>query len=318
LGWAGYVIERYKKQNWTIESGIRFDYRSYSVDNPEGNNQELVHYDFDYSNMSGTLGVKHQLRHNWQWGATLANAWRAPQASELFSAGLHHGAARIEIGNKNLLPERSFSLNLETKYTFQEKLTVDVAVYSQLIDHFIFLQPGPDLLTIRGYFKTFNYQQTNAWLNGTDVMVHYQWNSYLETSLKTSLLRARNRTANDWLILMPADRISFNARYTRDISLHLRECFIGMEPRYVWQQTRIPANFDSIDYPRPPQPYFLLDAAAGARLIVGKQSIYMSLTVTNLLNEAYRDYLDVFRYFLNQQGTNAILRARLPIDFSKN
>jgi iron complex outermembrane receptor protein len=316
LATAGYLIERYKKDKWMFEGGLRYDYRWYGVYNPEGSNQQIVYYEFDYQNLSGTLGLKQQLKPNWDWSLTLANAWRAPQASELFSAGLHHGAARVELGNKYLLPEKSYSLGLETNYVLRDKLKTTISLYSQYIADYIYLEPGPALLTIRGYFKTFNYKQTNAWLNGSDISLHYQWNNYLESSIKGSFLRARDYKKNDWLILMPADRLMFNSKYTRTLSKTLRECYIGVDLKYVFEQTRIPANFDSIDYPRPPKEYFLLDASIGTCLqITEKQPLYISISATNILNSKYRDYLDVFRYFINQPGINVVLRIRMPLEF---
>lgn len=313
---AAYLIERYKTGKVNLEAGLRYDYRWYNVYNPEGNDQHIVNYKFDYSNISGTLGLTQKLKANWDWSATFANAWRAPQASELFSAGLHQGAARIEIGNKSLLPERSYGLNLGTRYIWHNKLTMQIDAYSQLINDYIFLEPGADLLTIRGYFKTFNYKQTNAWLNGIDATLHYQWNDYLRATFKGSMLRARDITKNDWLILIPSDRISLEARYTRNLSEKWKECFAGMEAKYVFRQTRVPSNFDSIDYPRPPADYFLLDASVGACTYFRKQPIYLSLSVTNLLNAKYRDYMDVFRYFIDQPGTNVVLRIRIPFNFT--
>ncbi|NDC40119.1 MAG: TonB-dependent receptor [Chitinophagia bacterium] len=315
-GGAAYVIEHYQHRDWNVEAGLRYDYRHYGLENPEGNSQQLVHYNFDYRNFSGTLGFHQHLTDNWDWSATLANAWRAPQANELFSAGLHQGAARIELGNKYLAPEKSHGLNLETRYS-KRKWSADVAAYSQLIDDYIYLEPSGQLLTIRGYYKVFSYTQANAWFNGIDANVHYQWSSHLQTSLKYAMVRARNRDRDDWLILIPADRFTFSTRYTCTISPRVQEAYVSLDPHYVWQQTRIPSNFDAIDYPRPPAGYFLLDGSVGANLLVGKQPLYTSIAITNALNTRYRDYLDVFRYFLNQQGINVALRVRMPLIFSQ-
>jgi len=318
VGGAVYAIERYTKNKWTAELGLRYDYRFYGVYNPEGSNQQNVYYSYDFSNLSGTLGLRYQMRDNWQWSLTAANAWRAPQANELFSAGLHHGAARIELGNRDLNAERSYSLNLESKYQYGEKFFADVALYSQVINDYIYLEPGENLLTIRGYFKTFNYRQTNAWLNGADVTLAYHWNEHFQTGLKGSTLFARDRSRNDWLILMPADRVSLSGRYSKDFGKRLLENFIEVNARYVFEQKRIPSNFDEIDYPRPPGAYFLLDVAIGTKMLFGKQPVYLSLSATNLLNQRYRDYLDVFRYFIDQPGRNIALRVRVPFDFKNN
>lgn len=315
-GAAMYVIEQYKGADWTLEGGLRYDYRWYDAYNPEGRNQEVVRYQYNFNNLSGTLGFTKQVQKDWTLSAILSNAWRAPQANELFSAGFHHGAARIELGNKRLVPERSYNLNIESKNDWNSKLTTNVSLYTQYIQNYIYLEPGVDILTIRGYYKTFNYKQTNALLSGADVSADYMWNGYLSSTAKASLLYSRDVTQKDWLILMPANRYTLSTKYTRDISNQLKECYLSVDGKYVAGQKRIPANFDTIDYPRPPAGYFLLGASVGTQWLAGKQPIYISLTATNILNQRYRDYLDAFRYFIDQPGTNFVLRVRVPI--SKN
>jgi iron complex outermembrane receptor protein len=114
---------------------------------------------------------------------------------------------------------------------------------------------------------------------------------------------------------MPSDRLRFNTQYTRTLSEKWKDCFVGIDAQYVFRQTHLPADFDSIDYPRPPKGYFLLDASAGACVYLSKQPFYLSLTVANLLNARYRDYLDAFRYFIDQPGTNMIVRVRVPLEW---
>lgn len=312
-GAALYAIERYKVNNWTVEGGVRYDYRWYEMFNTEGKKQEVVRYEYNFNNISGTLGIANQLTDRWRIMATLSNAWRAPQANEMFSAGFHHGAARIELGNKNLQPERSYNLNIETEYDVADKLKAEWSVYTQYIQNFIYLKPDKDVLTIRGYFKTFNYTQTNANLTGTDLSAAYQWTKGLSTNVKASTVFARDLIAKDWLILMPADRLTVGNTYKRNISHTLQDCFVTIGGQYVAQQKRIPQNFDDIDFPRPPAAYFLLDASIGTKLAIKGQNIFVSVTANNILNQQYRTYLDAFRYFIDQPGTNIVLRLRVPI-----
>jgi iron complex outermembrane receptor protein len=312
-GVGAYAIERWKDKGWVAEGGLRYDYRYFDVVNYEGTNQQAVHYQYAYNSLSGTLGVSRKVSSVFDWSATLATAWRAPQASELFSAGFHQGAARIELGNKNLQPERAYGLNVTGKWA-NGKVNADLGIYSQYIGNYIFLEPGSDLLTIRGYFKSFAYRQTNAWLNGADLTASYQWTAWLQSVFKGSFLLARDVRTSDWLIQMPQDRIALSTRYSCSLSKHMSECYVELSGKYAFRQTRIPGNFDSIDYPRPPAGYFLLDAAVGSTIHLGKQPLQMSLAVENALNARYREYLDAFRYFIDQPGTNIILRLKIPFN----
>ncbi len=307
-----YAIEHIPFGNVTGEGGLRYDLKNYDVYNAQGLNQEVVHYAFSYSNVSGTLGLKQQVKNNFEWSATLSNAWRAPQPNELFSAGFHQGAARIEKGNRNLQAERSYNLNLAAKHVLKEKFTTEISLYTQYINHYIFLEPAPDVLTIRGYFKTFNYRQTNANLSGVDATISYAPNARISTALKGSFLRGWNRKANDFLILMPADRLSFTANYLLPLNKQGASLNFGTAARYVFRQVRIPSNFDVLDFPRPPAAYFLLDATVGVDFSVKQQPLSISLSATNLLNEKYRDYLDAFRYFIDQPGRDVVLRLHIP------
>ncbi|HYD20737.1 MAG TPA: TonB-dependent receptor [Flavipsychrobacter sp.] len=314
-GAAAYLIERYKRKNVSLEAGLRYDNRYYDVNNPEGSNQQVVNYKYNFSNVSGTLGLKHQVTDKLEWSLTAGRAWRAPQASEMFSAGLHQGAARIEIGNKTLKPESSFNLNAETKYS-GKKVAAELSLYTQYIGNYIYLEPGADLLTIRGYFKTFNYKQTDAMLSGADATVVMQLAKNLQSTAKASLLYARDQTKKDWLILMPPNRFSLGVKYSKSFSKNLQNSFISLDGRYVSKQTRIPSNFDAIDYPRPPEEYFLLDASIGTTLQFNKQIINVSFSADNLLNAKYRDYLDAFRYYIDQPGRNMVLRLNIPFQFN--
>lgn len=313
-GAAMYLIERYKGNDWTLEGGLRYDYRWYEAFNPEGSNQQVVRYEYDFSSVSGTLGFTKHVSKGWEVSTILSNAWRAPQANELFSAGFHHGAARIELGNKSLVPERSYNLNLESKNEWGAKLSTNVSLYTQYINNYVYLEPGSDILTIRGFFKTFNYKQTNAWLSGTDLTANYAWTDKLKSSMKASFLFARDVNQKDWLILMPADRVSLNSTYTTSVSDKIQDCYLSINGQYVFNQKRIPANFDTIDFPRPPKAYFLLGASVGAKLLLNKQPFHVSVSATNILNQKYRDYLDAFRYFIDQPGTNIVLRVKVPIN----
>lgn len=315
---AGYIIERYTKGDWMLEGGLRYDYKWYLALNPEGRSQQVVKYEYNFSSVSGTLGLSRQMTEKWKLSAILANAWRAPQANELFSAGLHHGSARIELGNKSLVPERSYNFNLESTNDWNQKLSTKVSLYTQYIKDYIYLEPGADILTIRGYFKTFNYKQTNAWLTGADLSASYEWTDKLVSRAQASFVFARDLSVNDWLIQMPADRLSLNTKYSLPVGERFKDNYLSVDVRYVFNQWRIPSYFDSIDYPRPPAGYFLLDASAGTRLMAGRQPLYLSLTVMNALNQKYRDYLDAFRYFIDQPGTNVVLRLRVPLSFNNS
>jgi iron complex outermembrane receptor protein len=277
----------------------------------QGSNQLVITYNLDYQNLSGTAAVRRTFTKALEGSLTVSRAWRAPQPNELFAAGLHQGAARIELGNATLLPEAATGLSAGLRWK-GNRWQADVSAYRQWINNFVFLQPGEDILTIRGYYKTFRYEQTDARLDGLDIAVQGALLNHLVASVKGSLVRSWDRTKQDWIILTPADRVQAGLRYQRDRG-RWKDCFLGATVAYVARQTRIPDNFDAIDYPRPPADYTLVSATVGATLPSKRFPAQISLTADNLLNKGYRDYLDTFRYFLDQPGRNLTLRLYVPL-----
>jgi iron complex outermembrane receptor protein len=83
----------------------------------------------------------------------------------------------------------------------------------------------------------------------------------------------------------------------------------------VARQSRVPPNSD---YTLPPAGYDLWTAAIGCSLPLGKRYMDINLSVTNLANTAYRDYLNRFRYYMDDLGRNVSLRITMPFAFSKS
>jgi len=72
------------------------------------------------------------------------------------------------------------------------------------------------------------------------------------------------------------------------------------------------------DFAPPPAAYALLGAEMGFVWRVSRQPMSIILTGTNLLNRAYRDYLDRFRYFADEPGRNIMLRIKWPLVFGRS
>ena len=100
-----YVMEKYLKGPIEVEAGIRYDYREVNAARFIGN--ILQEADLSYQNFSAFIGGIYQLSPYFSFTSNLGTAWRPPNVNELFSQGLHHGAAAVEIGDPNLDSEKS-------------------------------------------------------------------------------------------------------------------------------------------------------------------------------------------------------------------
>lgn len=313
-GAGAFLVEQWAPDSgsFVVEGGIRYDYIHQEafmwVDN------EIVSPDFRYNNLSGSLGGIYYLGDDFQVSANLGTAWRPPAINELFSNGLHHGAAAVEIGDTSLVRETAYNISLSGQYR-GEKLQVYVDPYFNLIDNFIYLKPVlPPTLTIRGAFPTFHFEQVDARLMGLDFRLDYEPINNLKLISKAAFLRARNLTEDEWLILMPADRFENTLEYTFPERKNVKDAFVALTVSNVLRQTRVPANSDFV---APPAGYTLLNLEAGLDIPLGKQKMSCGIGVNNLLNTRYRDYQNRFRYYADEMGTNVSLRVRIPFQFGK-
>lgn len=232
--------------------------------------------------------------------------------NELYSNGLHHGAAAVEIGDTTLAQEQAYNITASAEYK-GKKLSANLDIYYNHINNFIYMQPVlPPTLTIRGAFPTFHYNQVDATLKGIDLTINYKLPLNFNITSKASILRAYNQTTNEYLILMPADRFESTLEYKLPDRKKLKDAYISLTVLNVLKQWRVPPNSDFVP---PPDAYTLLGIQAGIAIPIGQHKMAIGIGVNNLLNTSYRDYLNRFRYYTDQMGTNLSLRVKIPFAF---
>lgn len=310
-GFGIFAIEKWRHKKLELEAGIRFDYERLEVFIWESNS--LLEPTFNFKNVSASLGSTYELLPQLHFSLNLGNAWRPPNVNELFSDGLHHGAASIEVGDRTLGVERAYNIIPSLWYhSKNEQWDIELSYYFRYIDNYIFLSPQqPPALTIRGAFPVFSFQQADTRFHGIDASMGYQFWKGFSWKAQYSMLRAYNTTADNWLINMPADRISNTIRYDFNDGEKQKGGFVAFSVQNVLEQTRVPEGQDFVP---PPDAYFLLNFDAGISVKWGKQRIDFGLTLSNLLNNTYRDYLNRYRYFADEMGTNVAFRIKIPFE----
>ncbi|WP_192822659.1 TonB-dependent receptor [Rufibacter sp. LB8] len=322
-------IEHWEKGNWHVEGGLRYDYRHlqaklFRKDTPQktGNaalDNELLTPTHTFQNLSGTLGATYHVNPHLDLSLNAASAWRSPTTSELYSNGIHHGTGTYEYGNADLNVERAYNFMATLTYRQNQRLNGEVSVYRNYIQNYIYQQPDTvPTLTIRGAFLTARQNQANATFTGVDATVTYQLTEHLLAAGKASLVRAFNRSADEYLIWIPTDRYEASLRYSVEAfatQQRFKENYLQLSGQAVSKQRNVPDNYLARDYALPPAGYFLLNLEAGTTLQFGKQSIEIGLIGRNLLDTAYRDYLNRFRYYADEIGRSITLRVSIPLNF---
>lgn len=312
-----FLIERYVKPKFELEFGARYDFRNLEVRTFDAG-RNLVNFDLNFQNAVFTLGGQVDLTPHLTFSTNLGSAWRPPHVSELFSNGLHHGVASIERGlfypGGNLLPNaESVNIQPESSYKWVSQLAfnkkginLNVNPYLQRINNFIYLvpRPGEYQLTIRGSFPIAEYVQNDAFLYGFDINAGWEFSTQWVLRSSYSIVRAYDRELDQFIIWMPADRINAAVRHQFDGKW---KPFLEVGWIYVARQSRVD---DALDFAPAPDAYQLVQASMGIK-IPGEEhawSVYMD--AENLLNVAYRDYMNRLRYYADDMGRNLSLRIQ--------
>lgn len=317
-----FAIERYARDRWTYEAGLRADYRcltAYFLDNATKQTYSDTRH---WQNLTGSLGASYQISPTLDIAANLSTAWRAPNASELYADGLHQSAVAYERGNPNLQQEQAYNGNLALEYT-GKRFTAELGLYNNIIQNYIYLKPDSlPVVRQRGAFPAYSYNQVRASFRGIDATIRYQFTPHWLLTSKTSLLFAYDHTNRDYLVFIPPNRTDNSLRYQFTDKGRVANAYASISGLLVAKQNRVPAvtsreaNGQVIftgDFAPPPAGYFLVGAEAGLDYRVGNRPVGLIVTGSNLLNQTYRDYLDRFRYFTNALGRN--IAVKLKINF---
>ncbi len=314
---GGFVIEKWSKHNWELQAGIRYDNKSIATTRLRFNS-DTINYDFNFSTLATSFNTIYSLNDYGRVNLNIGLATRAPYVNELLSDGIHHGSATYEKGDITLKPEKAVNISAGIDlYNKSKTLQFDFLMYVNSISDFIYRQPMPDnpVLTIAGAFPLIQYRQTDAMLYGFDLSATIKPMPSLDWQSKLAVLYARNKTQNEWLILMPSNRVSNELSYTFKNGKWLSDSYISAEYLHVFRQRNIPGEKNGRqDYKAPPAAYGLLSLNAGTEIRTGRTKLVVGIGIRNLLNVAYRDYLNSMRYFSDEMGRNVSIRLKIPIN----
>ena len=324
--------------NFLLEAGGRFDFSSMDVSKyyrtsfwqsrnyqdlfshlviDEVRSQTLIKTNMNFRNFSTTFGSRYNFNKNQFITFNYSIASRMPNPSELFSEGLHHSSARIELGDLRFKSETGHKITLN--YVLQnKKMNLSVNPYINSINDFILIEPNSVQTTIRGNFQVWEYRQTNAQILGLDIdaSVVLNKNFYLDNQL--SILKGRDLIRNEPLISMPPVNINNEIVYQNEKANNLT---MSLKSEYVFRQNDFPDNnFDvfialsetteTLDLSTPPEAYHLFNFNSSIDIITKKNyNLSFSLGIRNLLNTNYRNYLNRLRYYSHDLGRSFIFGA---------
>jgi iron complex outermembrane recepter protein len=274
---------------------LRGDYLIRNV-SPKSNGQTTEVWQRDFGPSAAYSLIKEMGHHQWQ--LHVSQLWRAPSVNELYTRGVHHGAASYEEGNAALKPETGQKIELlwlATGKTHEIRATT----FYQQSQNFIALFPmATPVLTVRGAFPGYEYKQLPTQYAGAEIQYSQKWaNRGLQIALRAGGIYARIKQGEDVrypnFLPCPKGSIQINKRWSH-ATLLLETVGVGKQPFYTLGSDFLP----------PPQGYVLVNAQLQLNTKGHDQHAHWVIYGENLGNKAYRDYMDRFRYFTNQSGMN--------------
>lgn len=330
---GGFVTGNYTfNTQWLLEAGVRIDHtfmdvykfyrRSFWEERgydsqfsdlviQQVGNQVLTNPKLRFTNPAFTLGVKHTFG-TYMLFANYSIASRAPNASELFSEGLHHSASRIELGDLQFGSETAHKVSL-TLQQRAEKFDFTIMPYSNTIDNYILIEPTGIRQTIRGNFQVWEYRQTKAQIFGIDVDASLSLFDNVSFIHQFSLIKGYDLSQKKALISMPSASTKNSLVYT---NLKHHNLKVSLESCYVFAQNEFPdTNFEvvlpdtiqTVDISTPPPGYHLLNFNASVSI---NESLHLGLYLNNMFNTSYRNYLNRLRYYADDVGRNITLQLK--------
>jgi iron complex outermembrane recepter protein len=294
---GAYAMEKYLKGPLELDDFRTFDAARFV-------NGALQEAELEYQNFSAFIGGLYHLSPHFAFTSNLGTAWRPPNVNELFSQGLHHGAAAVEIGDPNMISEKSLKWVNGLEYEC-EKALVEVTAYANQIKNYIYLNPtGETFVSLRGTFNVYEYLQADAFFYGFDLSGSYTFSERINGYLKGSIIRANNLDERIYFPFIPSDRMDWGISYAFGKNSNPNSDRITVGNMLVSQQKREP-DFDLA--PAPPA-YTLFNLGYQKKLQIAENQLNIGVQVNNVFNTEYKEYMNRFRYFTADMGRNILLK----------
>ena len=305
----------YKTSRWE-ERGYNEDFSDFVVN--DLGTQLLTNPTFTYHNISLSAGLIYTINKNNNLTIAYGLSSRPPNASELFSDGLHHSAARIELGDLRLTKELSsrvgLSYQLETN-----KINLNIDAFSNQINDFIYLKPTGTQTTVRGAFPVWEYFKTNAFLAGIDTSIDYQFTESWSLNSSMSYVYGQNTEEDIPLIDIPTfklnNALNYKLKKWNHLNIRLAHEWAGRQNRYPNYnfETYIPTTeeYVEVDISTPPNAFQLIHLYGDVTFLFNeKMNLNLMLGVTNLFDTNYREYLNRLRYYADDTGRNITIQIK--------
>ena len=254
--------------------------------------EEIDYFDKDFENSSLALSINRDINEFLNVSMDLASVERAPSAIELYMNGAHLATGRYEIGNANIVTERSRNVDLSIAYD-RSGFFGTFTIFRNNVDDYIYLV---DTATKKKHLTVSNYKQKDALLNGYEFELGKTFelnNGNLELSIARDLVSGEFSDGVN-IPRMTPERNIYSILYSQDqggqFNLSLKD---------VKQQNDIILN-ETVT-----KGFKILDIRYSQKLIAESGTeIFASVFGHNLLNEVARNHSSFVKNEVPLAGKN--------------
>jgi iron complex outermembrane receptor protein len=263
---------------WDIMLGLRSDFRRI----------QKTRFDETYGSFTSSFGLKTDLS-NGILRINYSSGYRAPNLSELFADGLHHGTARYYVGDQNLTEEKSNQIDFSIS-TFSSRSEFGFDLFANSLKDYIYLNPTGEEID---EMPVYNYIQDDANIFGGEFYYKRQssldWLSY-ETSVE--LLRGEKSNSDVLPFISPLSlKQSFNLEFNKS-SFQLEAVFKGKKENVAQFETKT----DS---------YFLLNLSGTYDVDFLSNDLKIGWSINNLTDKLYFDHMSRLKTMgIHEMGRN--------------
>ncbi len=287
-----------KKLTWAI----RADFLARTIHLPSISGLTGLNSTLQQGYFAPTGAIRYENSHGQlPWNIEFSHVWRQPGVNELYASGVHHGTASYEMGNPKLRPETGEKFEAGCRI---KPIGLWISGFSVLSANTIHVFPlTQPVITVRGAFPAYRYEQLPSFYGGFHIYhqvnsKNHSWIWENSADIVYSQILGTKSQSYSHPALLPAP----SAKTTLTYQTH--HATFTMEGKAVSKQRWYDARYDLLP---PPKGYVVLNFRFTLTNFLGTQQTLVFYG-ENITNQRYRDYLDRFRYFVDQHGTNIGIR----------
>lgn len=276
----------------SLSAGARHDWRTLTT--PGSTALFLASASRAFQALTGTAGVVWHADQPIAVAANVSRGFRAPSASDLFANGFHEGTRAFERGRADLRVEQALNTDLSVRVR-RSALSGEVNAFVNRINDYIYLAPVG--ATGRA-LDSLEVSQGNARLAGAELSSRVQLSRTFSAQLTADVVHAVNLADRSALPFVPPGRALLMLRW--DERAPGRYAAITSEWNAKQRRTF------RTDYS--PPAWSVWSASAGRSMVTPRGVVSVDLSIRNLLNTRYRDFMSRYKEFADAPGRSLVLR----------